>query len=69
MKQQLKWAVADGLFTRTKGLLLTRQLEQTQTSVQEVTRSQGFVSAGEMASYQRTVNEVKRAVENFVPLN
>ena len=69
LKQQVKWAVEDGLFTRTRGLLLTHQLEQTQTSVQEVARSQGFVSAAEMASYQRTINEVKMVVGNFIPLN
>jgi len=63
-KQQVKWAVQDGVITRNGGLLFTHQLDRIGESVQEVVRTQGFVSAAENASYFRTIQEVQNIIKN-----
>ncbi len=44
-----------GKITRTRATTLHRQVAQTQTNMTRLSRRQGFVSAAELASYERTL--------------
>lgn len=47
-----------GAITRARAVVLSRQVAQTKSSMTRLSRQQGFVSAAELASYNRTLGQI-----------
>lgn len=54
-----------GKVTRARAARLDRQVAKVQSSMTRLNRSQGFVSAAELASYNRTLGEVDVALDGY----
>lgn len=54
-----------GKVTRTRATQLSRRVSRLQASMNRLNRKQGFVSAGELASYNRTLGEVDVALDSY----
>jgi len=54
-----------GKVSRTRATRLNRQVAQVQTSMTRLNKQQGFVSAAELASYNRTLGEVDVALDGY----
>ncbi|KAB0523737.1 hypothetical protein FHR59_001705 [Xanthomonas arboricola] len=56
--ERIEEALRGGAITSVRATTLQRQVEQTQASMDRLSRQQGFVSAGELASYNRTLSAI-----------
>ncbi len=54
-----------GKVSRTRATRLNRQVAQVQTSMTRLNKQQGFVSAAELASYNRSLGEVDVALDGY----
>ncbi|TCP77424.1 hypothetical protein C8J31_12420 [Rhizobium sp. PP-CC-2G-626] len=57
-EERITEARRGGAITSARAATLRRKVEQTQASMDQLSRQQGFVSAGELASYNRTLGEI-----------
>lgn len=57
-QERIAEAQHGGAITRTRSATLARQVAQTRASMTRVSRQQGFVSAAELASYNRVLGAI-----------